>query len=126
MNCVFCKIINGEIPAYTVYDDELVKVILDANPVSDGHLLIIPKEHITDINEINDELFKHINLVAKEMYELLKERLEIEGLTLVQNNGYGQEVKHYHMHLIPRYSNDNIHMTKTTVRSTEEVYDLLQ
>ena len=110
MDCLFCKIIEGSIPSKTIYEDEKVKVFLDINPNTNGHCLIIPKQHIVTVNELNNELINHILEVEKKMYKLLKEKLNIEGLTIVQNNELGQEVKHYHVHLIPRYKDDNWEM----------------
>lgn len=108
MDCIFCKIIKGEIDSYTIYEDDIVKVILDANPVTNGHSLILPKKHYENLVDIDLETLKHINNVSKKMYSLLKEKLNCDGLTLTQNNDYGQAIKHYHLHLIPRYRNDNI------------------
>ena len=108
MDCLFCKIISGEIPSNTIYDGDLVKAFLDISPKSNGHLLVVPKKHYTNIEDIDLETLKHINIVAKNLYVVLKEKLNCEGLTLVQNNGLGQEVKHYQLHLIPRYTNDDI------------------
>lgn len=106
MDCIFCKIINGEIPSYTVYEDDVVKVFLDINPNTNGHMLIIPKKHFINIVDLDDETMSHIFRVQKEMYNLVKEKLGAEGATFAQNNDLGQDVKHYHMHLIPRYQND--------------------
>lgn len=111
MNCIFCKINNKEIPSYTVYEDEIVRVIMDINPGTNGHMLIIPKEHYNNLTDIPVDVLSHIQSIAKNMYTLLKEKLNIDGLTLCQNNDYGQEVKHYHLHLIPRYKDDNLRMT---------------
>ena len=106
MDCIFCKIINGDIPSNTIYEDEMVKVFLDINPNTNGHMLIIPKKHIVTVDELDSELATHILEVEKKMYKLLKEKLNVEGLTIVQNNDLGQDVKHYHVHLIPRYKDD--------------------
>lgn len=108
MDCLFCKIANGEIPSKTVYEDEIVKVFLDINPVSNGHLLIVPKKHFDNIFDIDDDTLLHIRRIAIKMYDLLKEKLNIEGLTLAENNGYGQAIKHFHLHLMPRYKDDDI------------------
>lgn len=105
MDCIFCKIIKGEIPSYTIYEDEIVKCFLDINPDSNGHLLIIPKEHFLGLKEIDENVLMHIMRVAKKMEELLKKKLNIDGLTLIQNNGDVQEVKHFHLHLKPYYKN---------------------
>lgn len=103
MDCIFCKIINGEISSYTVYEDDIVKVFLDVNPDSNGHLLIIPKKHILDITEMDFDTWTHMLEVSKKMRLLLEDKLQIDGLTLIQNNGMVQEVKHFHLHLKPYY-----------------------
>lgn len=115
MDCIFCKIINGDIPSYTIYEDDVVKVFLDVNPISNGHTLIIPKKHFVDFNEIDDETLSYIYKTARKIKKLLEDKLNIDGLTFTQNNGISQEVKHYHLHLIPNYKEE----TKETV---EEVY----
>lgn len=108
MDCIFCKIVKGEIPSYKVYEDELILAFLDLNPVSVGHTLIIPKEHFENIKDIEDKVLFEINLRARELSKVLEEKLSCEGISLCQNNGLGQEIKHYHLHLIPRYQNDNL------------------
>ena len=113
-----CKIINNEIPSYTLYEDEMVKVFLDINPESPGHTLIIPKTHFVDINDISIETLNHISLISKKTTTLLKEKLNYDGLRLVQNNGVLEEVKHYHLHLIPFYQDG-------FSKSVEEVYEIL-
>lgn len=101
--CIFCKIINNEIPSYTIYEDDIVKCFLDVNPKSNGHVLIIPKEHTLDIDSIDDDTLLHIIRVSKIIKKRLEDKLNISGLTYIQNNGDVQEVKHYHLHLIPSY-----------------------
>ena len=118
MDCLFCKIINGEIPSKTIYEDEIVKVFLDIEPQSTAHMLIIPKIHYQDIDDIDLETIKHIYKTAKEMHELLKNKLGICGMTTVQNNGSVEEVKHFHLHLIPCYE-------EKKELSIDEVYDIL-
>ena len=102
-NCIFCKIINNEIPSYTLYEDEIVKVFLDINPERPGHTLIIPKNHYIDINDIPIETLNHIFLISKKLTTLLKKKLNYDGLRIIQNNGVLEEVKHYHLHLKPYY-----------------------
>lgn len=103
-DCLFCKIVKGEIPSYTVYEDDKVKVFLNINPEALGDLLLIPKKHILDLTEMDDETFKYFNNIIKKMDILLKEKLNINGLQLIQNNGICQHIKHYHIHLTPMYS----------------------
>ena len=104
-NCIFCKIINNEIPSYTIYEDDVVKVFLDINQDSIGHMLIIPKKHYTNIDDIDIDTLTHILETSKKMHTLLKEKLNIDGMCMAQNNGIIQEVKHYHMHIKPFYEN---------------------
>lgn len=109
-NCIFCKILKGDIPSYTVYEDEYFKVILDRFPSTLGHILILPKQHAENIYELSDESASKLLVVAKKMSIALKESLNIEGLNLLQNNGElaGQTIFHFHLHLIPRYKDDGI------------------
>lgn len=124
-DCLFCKIVKGEIPSYTVYEDEKVKVFLDINPNNDGHLLVIPKEHKTNLYEMDDEtLLYMLNVIRTKLATLLKEKLAIDGLTISQNNDYGQEVKHFHIHVIPRYKNDKFPL-KSDCSNVEEIYHKL-
>ena len=124
MDCIFCKIIKNEMPSYKIYEDDVVLVMMDIDPTTDGHLLIIPKKHYVNLSDIDLDTLNHIYKIAKDMYILLKEKLNIDGLTLTQNNDYGQEVKHYHLHLVPRYKNDGIHFSKRIETSSiEKIYN---
>ncbi len=104
-NCIFCKIIAGEIPSRTIYEDDDFKVILDASPASKGHALILPKEHCANIYEISEELLAKAAGLAKKLAAHMSKVLDCDGMNLLQNNGEvaGQTVFHFHMHLIPRY-----------------------
>lgn len=106
MDCVFCKIINGDIPSYKIYEDDIVLAFLDINPDAPGHTLIIPKKHLKDLVSIDNETLIKIMDTARFLKEKLEQKLNIDGLTLVQNNGDVQEVKHFHLHLKPFYNND--------------------
>lgn len=108
-NCIFCKIANGEIPSTTLYEDEDFRVILDLGPATRGHALLLPKNHFANLFELDDETAQKAILVAKKMAGKMKDALGADGFNLVQNNGKaaGQTVFHFHMHLIPRYENDN-------------------
>ena len=117
-NCIFCKIINGEIPSYTIFEDELIKIFLDINPSSNGHCLVIPKKHFVDMNDIDSEYLNHIFTVVKEMLPILESKLNYDGISLCQNNGFVQDVKHFHLHLIPKYKNNQ-------KLSVEEVYKII-
>ena len=118
MDCLFCKIINKEIKSEIIYENDLLFVFLDINPERPGHTLIIPKTHFVDINDISIETLNHISLISKKITTLLKEKLNYDGLRIIQNNGVLEEVKHYHLHLIPFYQN-------SFSKSVEEVYEIL-
>ena len=116
---IFCKIINNEIPSLTVYEDDVVKAFLDVNPDVNGHLLVVPKKHILDIYDMDDDTLTHIFKIAKEMGQLLNEKLHSQGVTFVQNNGDVQEVKHFHLHVKPYYS------SKQELVDVKDVYEQL-
>lgn len=120
MNCIFCKIIKGEIPSYTIYEDDILKVFLDIHPDSNGHLLLIPKKHILDITEMDSETWVQMLTVIEKMKHLLEKKLQIDGLTLIQNNGMVQEVKHFHFHLKPYYKDSKV------LLPVEKIYDILK
>ncbi len=109
-NCIFCKIANGEIPSTTVYEDDDFRVILDLSPASKGHALILPKEHYANLYELPDEVASKVLIVAKNVVAKMTKALGCDGYNLVQNNGEaaGQTVFHFHMHLIPRYKEDQV------------------
>ncbi len=107
-DCIFCKIANGVVPSKTVYEDENFRVILDLGPATKGHALILPKEHYANLFELPEETAAAAMKVAKKLSAQMVENLGADGLNLVQNNGEvaGQTVKHFHLHLIPRYKDD--------------------
>lgn len=119
MDCIFCKIIKEEIPSYTIYENEYVKCFLDINPLSNGHTLIIPKHHYKDLKDIDEKILCEIVKTSKYIYNLLDSKLNPEGIRIVQNNGCYQEVKHYHMHLIPKYK-------ENTLTDVEEIYNMIK
>ena len=128
-NCIFCKIIKGEAPSNMIYEDDIIKVIMSIDPQTNGHLLVLPKDHVVNIFDIKDETVSHmIKVVREKLYPLLKEKLDCKGLTIAQNNEYGQEIKHYHMHLMPRYENDmaDIKYDKSNILPVDEVFDKLK
>lgn len=124
-DCLFCKIISGEIPSYTIYEDNDIKVFLDINPSTNGDCLIIPKKHFENICDIDIETLKKIDIISKNVYDLLKEKLQCDGLTFVQNNEFGQDIKHYHLHATPRYKNDNLTHTfnKNILNKIEDTFN---
>ena len=115
---IFCKIINGEIPSNTIYEDDKVKVILDVNPKSNGHSLIIPKKHYTDIYGVDNDFLIHMWDVARDISKKIEKKLHSNGSTFEINYGIAQEVKHLHLHIIPRYKYEDI-------ADVEEIYNIL-
>lgn len=104
-DCIFCKIANGVIPAASLYEDDDFRVILDAGPATKGHALILPKEHYADVCELDEAVGAKVLGLAAKIGRAMKSGLGCAGFNLVQNNGEaaGQTVKHFHMHIIPRY-----------------------
>ncbi|MCL2565238.1 MAG: HIT family protein [Defluviitaleaceae bacterium] len=120
-NCVFCKIVAGELPSYCIYEDELFKVILDINPATIGHTLILTKAHYENVYELGEKEGGVLMPLASKISKKLKEALNCDGLNILQNNGAqaGQVVNHYHMHLIPRYKNDGAIIKWTVEKPTD-------
>jgi len=104
-DCIFCKIIKGEIPSYKVYEDEKVFAFLDIHPLSKGHTLVLPKEHYRDILDIPDELLCAVNKVSKHLVSKIQKKYSPLGFIINQNNGEsaGQTIHHYHLHIKPVY-----------------------
>lgn len=111
-NCIFCKIIAGEIPSTAVYEDEDFRAILDVNPAARGHVIILPKKHAADIYELPEEDAAKIFVVAKKIAAAIKKTYSCDGVNILQNNGEaaGQTVFHLHVHVIPRFTADTDHI----------------
>ncbi len=131
--CIFCKIINNEIPSFKIYEDEMFCVILDRFPATKGHALIIPKQHADDIFELPDETAAALYPLAKKLATKIKASVGAEGINIVQNNGEeaGQSVKHFHLHIIPRWKDDKVTINKstnmdTTIEELNEVFELIK
>lgn len=126
-NCIFCKIAAGEIPSATLYEDDDFRVILDIEPASKGHALILPKEHYANLYELDDELASKALVLAKKMITKLTEVWGCDGYNVLQNNGpaAGQTVFHFHMHLIPRYNDDTVKIGWKLGKLTDEVKEEL-
>lgn len=127
-NCVFCKILNGDIPSTKLYEDEDFVIILDIGPATFGHALMIPKNHYANLFEMPEALLSKSIALAKIWGEKLVKTLGADGLNLVQNNGLaaGQTVFHYHLHLIPRYNNDTVgELWKPGTLSDEQRQEIL-
>lgn len=118
-DCLFCKIAEKKAESLILYEDDIVIVILDAFPDSDGHTLVIPKKHIGTIYDMDEETFAHINKIAKKYAKILMEKLDKTSMSFMINYGDAQVIKHFHLHLLPNWK-DKATLTK------EEVYSILK
>ena len=111
-DCLFCKIVAGEVPSTRVHEDERTIAFMDINPGTRGHLLVIPREHAKDLLEIGLDDLAAVSRSAKVMAERVKERLGADGVNLLNSCGQAawQTVFHFHVHVIPRYSGDPLRL----------------
>ncbi len=109
-NCLFCKIVSGEIPSHKIFEDKNFLAFLNINPVNKGHILVIPKKHSRNILEIEDEALKNLIVVVKKLSKKIKLALKANGINIIMNNEpeAGQIIFHSHIHIIPRFANDNL------------------
>ncbi len=110
-DCIFCKIVNKEIPATILFEDEDLLVFMDIGPIVKGHVLVIPKTHYDPVTQTPDELLAKLHIAAKRMATAQMNALGADGVNIMQNNGTaaGQEVPHIHVHVIPRFEGDGHH-----------------
>lgn len=118
MDCIFCKIVKGEIPSEILYQDDIVLAFMDINPLCDGHVLIIPKKHYEDIYEVDNDTLAHMYDVARMLNKKIMAKLNEPGATFSINYGDKQEVKHLHLHILPNFK-------KAPKMTHEETYKLL-
>lgn len=121
-DCIFCKIANGEIPSKTLYEDNEFRVILDLGPATKGHALILPREHAGNLYDLPERTAADAMVLAQRMARIMAEKLQCDGLNLIQNNGEaaGQTVHHFHLHLIPRYIDDGQSINWKPGKPTQE------
>lgn len=107
-NCIFCKIVRGELPSTKVYEDEKTLAFLDITPINPGHTLVIPKKHATDVFEIEEEEWATLMKSARKLAHALEKSLGAHGVNVDTNNrkAAGQVIFHSHVHVIPRYDDD--------------------
>lgn len=113
MNCIFCKIINKEIPSLKIYEDDDFLVIMDISPASRGHAILMPKTHNENLFDFDTEILSKALPIAKKVGSIMMKELQCDGLNILQNNNEsaGQTVFHFHIHLIPRYVEDNVNIS---------------
>lgn len=128
--CIFCQIASNEIPSYKIYEDDLFLAFLDISQATKGHTLIIPKKEYKNIFEMDDNTLSKMAILIKKISIALKKSLNIDGLNILNNNEAvaGQTVYHFHVHLIPRYNNDNveIHLPNNIDNLKEKDYKEIQ
>jgi histidine triad (HIT) family protein len=109
-NCIFCKIVAGEVPSFKVYEDAATLAFMDINPANDGHCLAIAKSHFTDIYEAGQGEVGQVAETARKIAKAVRDVVEPDGLNLIQSNGPGaaQSVMHFHMHILPRRLGDEL------------------
>lgn len=131
MDCLFCKIIAGDIPSHTIYEDDFVYAFLDIYPCSEGHTIVLPKQHFTRFTDMSEKeaasLFSSVNKIAK----VVEDALELDAMNIGINNGEiaGQTVPHVHVHIIPRRDNDNggsMHTIVETKPNTDNLAELAE
>lgn len=108
--CVFCKIIDGSIPSYKLYENGFVTCFLDISQATKGHTLIVPKKHVENVFDLDEVSAEEIMKAATVISNILKDKLGVENVNLLNNSGElaGQTVMHFHLHVIPRYGNDEV------------------
>jgi histidine triad (HIT) family protein len=123
MDCIFCKIVKGEIPSKKIFEDEKVFVFLDIKPMAKGHCLIIPKQHFENIFDAPEEILKEVIFATKKVVSLLQKSLGVDGVNIFNNNGKTaeQSIFHLHFHILPRYENDGLSILNWMLEKTKEV-----
>jgi histidine triad (HIT) family protein len=114
-DCLFCKIISGEIPSTRVYEDERTVAFMDINPATRGHMLVVPREHAKDLLSIDPDDLAAVARAAQKLGRAVSERLEADGVNLLNSCGRAawQTVFHFHVHVIPRYAGDPLRLPWT-------------
>ncbi|VVB81532.1 HIT domain protein [uncultured archaeon] len=120
--CVFCHIASGKIPAKKVYEDDQVTAVLDINPATPGHLLVIPKEHVSVMPQMSEDLVAHIGMLSKQLSHALIRALKVEGTSIFVANGVaaGQRAPHFLLHIIPRSPNDGVALQLSPAKIDEK------
>lgn len=129
--CIFCDIVEGKIPSYKIYEDDEILAFLDISQVTKGHTLVIPKKHYDNFLDIDTSTLQHLIKVSQQIAKQLMNKLNCEGMNILSNTNKvaGQEVNHFHLHLIPRYSNNDsieIKFNESEKQNMEEVLNIIK
>lgn len=111
--CVFCSIARHQIETNTVFENENIIAFLDMAPINEGHVLVVPKAHFLDVDEMPSELLYEITDISKKIVSSIKKVYNPDGYSIMQNGGKFNDVGHYHMHIFPRYGNDGFGWTES-------------
>lgn len=122
-DCVFCKIVKGELPSYKTYEDEKFLAFLDINPVVDGHTLIVPKKHIPYMQDADNQTVAEIFKTAQKLEKVLKDAFKCKYVEIVVE---GEQVAHFHVHLIPRMLNDGLPKFPTKTYKEGEAQEIVK
>lgn len=126
--CIFCDIANKKLEANIVYEDEVVMAFLDCDPINEGHVLLIPKAHYLDVDEMPADVLKHLMEISQKLVIAVKKLYRPDGYSIMQNGGMFNDVGHYHLHVFPRYKNDGFGWTFSdeVYNSSKEVADRIR
>ena len=127
-NCIFCKMIAGEIPTYKIYDDDKCFAILDINPANEGHVLLLPKQHYQILPQIPQDILSHMILIAKKISKMMLAILKVRGTSLMFEIGEaaGQKAPHVMLHIIPAYEEKNILKPELISQDSTKFHELLK
>lgn len=109
IDCIFCH--KEKISTDFVYEDEMVMAFMDIDPINEGHVLLVPKDHYLDVDEMPDEVLSHLMIVSKKIVSALKDIYNPDGYSIMQNGGEFNDIGHYHLHIFPRYTSDGFGWT---------------
>ena len=128
MDCLFCKIVSGEIPSKKIFEDDKTLAFLDIGPANHGHTLVVSKTHTKDIFETDLEDLKAVITTVKQVADRINERMDIDGMNILQNNGEkaGQIIPHIHFHVIPRKDGDKVNIAYERAKVEEAELDEIQ
>ncbi|MFX0104025.1 MAG: HIT family protein [Candidatus Hodarchaeota archaeon] len=131
-DCLFCKIINREIPSKIIFENDLNLAFLDISPISKGHTIVIPKNHYLNLEDIPDKELTELYKVVKSLAITIHQKLKIDGYNILQNNfeAAGQVIRHFHVHIIPRNLDDEkfrikIPRAQASLEELNEVFNIL-
>lgn len=122
--CIFCEIIHKKADAHIIYENEFVCCFLDKFPINKGHVLVVPKKHYQDFNEVDKKSLSEVIHTAQQVAISLDTLLNTDGITIMQNNGIFKDVDHYHMHIIPRFKDDGFSWIEPKITVNEN--DLIE